>query len=234
MRTGDLAGVGLGLGGAKAFVEVEFAGAAVVVEAVGGVGGLLYLKQRQTRPDGVDGAGIDEDHVADGDGQPLEQIFEGVVGGGGAQDSGVTPGLEAEGHAGAGLGFEDVPALGLAAGLTYLLRASVVGVYLHGELLRRKEDFEQQREVGGGGVTPRMALGSCEAIASARVLPASGPVSMMQAGPVSQASPMAMSAEACGYHGARPCLPPYAFAEDRGADGRARGLTRRLGTCSSP
>ena len=56
-------------------------------------------------------------------------------------------GLEAESNGGAGLGFEDIPALGLAASLSGGLGLRVVGMDLHRELVVGKENLDQQRKL---------------------------------------------------------------------------------------
>ena len=59
-------------------------------------------------------------------------------------------GFEAEGDGCAGVGFEDVPALGLAARLAERLGLGVVWMNLNGELVVWEEHFDEQGEFGDG------------------------------------------------------------------------------------
>lgn len=148
----DFAGAGLEFGGFEGFVDVEFAGAAVVEHAVGDVAVLLSFKDDGAGPDGVDGAGIDKDHVADVDREGIEALFEGS-GGDFSLDLGKSDaGLEAEGDGGVRFGGKGVPALGFSAGLAVFIGHFVVGMDLDTEFLVGEDDFEEQRRPRCGGV----------------------------------------------------------------------------------
>jgi hypothetical protein len=147
----DFSGGGLGAQGFEAEVNVQLAVAAVVVEAVGEVGLLLTFEEDDAGADGVDGAGVDEDEVAGFDGELIEQRLQSVVVDGGADIFGGDAGAESESDGGAGLGGEDIPTLGLAAGVAGGLGESVVGMDLHGELVVGKDEFDEERKFGEGG-----------------------------------------------------------------------------------
>ncbi len=144
---GDFAGGGMEAGCGKALVDVQLARAAVVVEAVRHVGGLLSFKQDDAGADGVHGAGIDEDHVAFFDWNLLDHGFERVVGDGLSHGFHAAARLEPERHRRARPGVEHVPALRLAAGLSGLLGQRVIGVYLYGKLVVGKQYLHQQRVI---------------------------------------------------------------------------------------
>ena len=57
--------------------------------------------------------------------------------------------LQAQGDLRSRLGVRDVPALGLAAGLTGAVRRFVIGVNLHRKLFMGEEKLGQQREASG-------------------------------------------------------------------------------------
>lgn len=146
---GALAGAGGEAGRFEGLFDVEFAGATVVEDAVGNVAVLLGFKDDRAGPDGVDGAGIDEDHVLRGYGEGEEALLEGAVGDFGADLVEGGAGDQAAGNLRAGVGGEGIPALGFATGLAVLLRELVVGMDLDAELLLGKEDLDEKRGVRG-------------------------------------------------------------------------------------
>ena len=131
--------------GLNGLVDVEFAGAAVIVHAVGEVAVLLGFKQYGAGPDGMDGAGIHEDHVAFVNRQDVEALFESAIVNAIPDLIHGDAGLETCGDLRPGFGRQRVPALGLSAGLAIFLCQTVVGVNLDAELFAGKDDLDEQR-----------------------------------------------------------------------------------------
>jgi hypothetical protein len=146
------AGVGGEVGDGEGFVEVEFAGAAVVVEAVGDVGDLLDFAEDEAGADGVDGSGGDEERLAGGDGAPVEEGLDFAREGGLAEASGWDGFAKAEGDGSARFGAEDVPHFGFAEGRFVAGGEGVVGVDLDGEFFAGEEEFDEQRKGRAFGV----------------------------------------------------------------------------------
>ena len=59
-----------------AFVQMQFARAAIIKQAVSDVGVLLDFNQRQTRPNGVHGVGGQIEEIARFCRMPFEQVFD--------------------------------------------------------------------------------------------------------------------------------------------------------------
>jgi len=111
-------------------LQMQFARAAIVVEAEGGLAGLLHLDQRQPRPDRMDGACGQVEQIARARRVPGQQVFDGAVlccrldlGRGHLAH-------EADGKRRARLGIEHQPALLLAR--LSCKRGGVGGMHLDG------------------------------------------------------------------------------------------------------
>ncbi len=153
-------------------VDMQLTRATVVVQPVGDVGGLLRFQQNDTGTDGVNGASVDEDHVAFLDRNLLDHGFQRVIGDGLPHGLHATARLEPERHGRAWLGIEDIPAFRFATRLSDLLGERVVRVYLHRKLVVREQYLYQQRVItcfvamgaeqrigiGRGKLTERAAL----------------------------------------------------------------------------
>jgi hypothetical protein len=142
-------GGGAEVGDGEGLFEVEFAGAAVVVEAVGGIGELLDFAEGDTGADGVDGTGRDKDSIAGVDGDPVEEVLDGAGEGGSADEVAGDGFAEAEGDDGAGFGTQDVPHFGFSVIETAGAGLEVVGMDLNGEAFAGEEEFGEERERGG-------------------------------------------------------------------------------------
>lgn len=142
----------------EGLVEVEFAGAAVVVEAVGGIGELLDLAKDDPGAEGVDRAGGDKDGVAGVNGDPVEEVFDGAGEGGGTDEVAGDGFAETEGDDGAGFSAQDLPHFRLAVIEAAGAGLEVVGMDLNGEAFAGEEELGQQGQRGGRGV-PDLADG---------------------------------------------------------------------------
>ena len=155
---GGPVGSGAEVSDGEGLFEVEFAGAAVVVEAVGGIGKLLDLAKDDPGAEGVDGAGGDEDGVAGLDGDPVEEVFNGAREGGGTDEVAGDGLAETEGDDGAGFGTQDVPHFGFAFIEAAGAGLEVVGMDLDGEAIAGEEELGEEGEWGDGGI-PDLADG---------------------------------------------------------------------------
>src|SRR6516225_10645925 len=98
--------------------DVQLATTTIVIQAVGYVGGLLGLNQHHASTDGVHGPCRDEEHVACGNVDPVQQLFGTILADGCFEISDGRAGLESKRNSSTGLRVEHVPALRLAAWLT--------------------------------------------------------------------------------------------------------------------
>ena len=95
-------------------VHVDFALPAMIEKAKGRVASLLYFGQHESRADGVDGAGRDEDDIVLPDRAPLNQVRDRAVLDRGPQLRGRELPLQPDGNLGLGRRGQNVPGLGLA------------------------------------------------------------------------------------------------------------------------
>ena len=132
---------------------MELAGLAVktrtviVEDAVGDIGGLLYLDQTDAATDGMDTTGRKVEDIA-----LVDFMFGKDLGDGAVVDTlliflwrYLLP--EAGIEAGTGLGIEDVPHLGLSGFMVLTLCHLVVGMYLYGEVLLGIDDLGEQGQL---------------------------------------------------------------------------------------
>src|ERR1700688_1365908 len=120
---------------------MQFTWAAVIVHAIGRVAVLLGFQQDRSRPDGMHGTRIHEDHVAPCDREDVEAFFERTVMNSGLDLFHRYAGLEAGRNPSARFGGDGVPAFRFAAWLTVLLRHPVIGMDLDAEFFARKDHF---------------------------------------------------------------------------------------------
>jgi len=128
---------------------MQFPAAAVVVQAIGDVGALLDLTDRQSGTDGMDGAGWDEEGVSWSGGVPFQQMFDLTVEGGCAGFLFGDGFPESSGNFRAGFRRQHVPHLGLARGIVVEPSVLVIGMNLYGEIFAGEEEFHQQGHFGG-------------------------------------------------------------------------------------
>src|ERR1051326_4330465 len=91
-------------------------------------------------------AGIDVDHVSGMDVNPVQQVLGALLFDRALHLVTSRAWLQSQSNLRAGLGRQDVPALGFAAGLAEAPRTFIVGMNLHRELLPRKQELDEQRK----------------------------------------------------------------------------------------
>ena len=121
--------------------------AIVVVDAVGDVAGLLYLKQIATSADGMHAAGRKEEDVARCHCVVGERIHYPAIG----HQAGIFPGsyflLESEIEMGARGGVHHIPHLGLALATMTLCGCLVIGMYLNAEVRMSVDELYEEGEL---------------------------------------------------------------------------------------
>lgn len=130
--------------GAQVAVAVA---AVVVVEAIGGVAGLLNLGHHAAGTDGVDAAGGNEEDVALADFILCQGLHDGLVGNHLPEPLGICLYCQSVVESGAGCRRQYVPHLGLSALQSVAAGCLVVGVYLYGEVVAGVDKLEEQREL---------------------------------------------------------------------------------------
>src|SRR5580700_7985668 len=127
---------------------MQWAGASVVVETVGGVGLLLCLDDDRTGPEGVHGAAGNINHFTLKDINPVEKLFSWAVGAivvdGLRELLARDPRLQAERNLRSGPGVGNVPTFSLTPRLAEALRGLVVGMNLHRKFFLGKQELQQQ------------------------------------------------------------------------------------------
>ena len=143
---------------AKRLLHVELAGLAVqagaapVVEAVGGVGVLLDLEDQVARVDRVDLPAVDEDRVARGDRDPVHAVLRRPLGERLREGLAGDPALQADEERGPGRRVRDVPVLGLR--LPAERRGDRGrGVHLEAQALRAVQPLDEEGEGPARGAT---------------------------------------------------------------------------------
>jgi hypothetical protein len=125
------------------------ADAVVIENAIGNVRVLLNLAQHNAGADGVRRTGRNEHGVARAHSDAFEAIFYGTVGESAAKRFGRHSWAEADEQLGPLTRRHHVPHLRLAhtpGGSFMLFGIRIVGVYLHGKLILREEELDQQRD----------------------------------------------------------------------------------------
>ena len=120
--------------------------AAEIPHAVGGVGVLLHLGQEDATADCVQGARLDEVHIALLDGNAVELVLDRAVGNGRRKLLRRHFLLHAQIEEGARLGSQDDPHLGLAVGHAVGARIGVIGMHLDGERRGSIDELDEGRE----------------------------------------------------------------------------------------
>lgn len=153
--------------GRERLLGLDRALAAVIVEAVGAVAGLLDLREEDAAADRVHGARGDEDDAAGHDGDRLQKIqqrrprSDGTV-----EFCRLASGGEADPDAGAGVGGEHDPGLLLAGSI-----GVVAGVHLDAQRQRRVDQLGQERQRRAEQLAEREAPGAALLAWQRRELP---------------------------------------------------------------
>lgn len=134
--------------GFKRFLEMERTRTAEIEEAVGDVAVLLHFKEDGAGINGMNSAGVDENHLARRDGDEVEAFFERAIESSSANfiagECGKQIRLEADSDLGRGVGVEDEPTLSFAAWLALALGKRIIRMDLDAEFLLRKEKLDEQ------------------------------------------------------------------------------------------
>ena len=143
---------GLGIGDLQCLFNVEGTGLSVrakpsvVVNAVGYVGALLYLRNEYALADGMESTGLDEENVPLLDRNAAELLHEGVVLDSLAEFLLAELLIEAVDELRVGSGVNDVPHLGLAVVVFVFVGVFIVGVNLHGQVVLGVDELYQHGE----------------------------------------------------------------------------------------
>ena len=135
---GDRACFRLQANGLQAIFQMQFAGAAVIVQAIGHVGVLLRLQHHDAGKNRVNGAGVDKNHFVFLHRNRLQQVFERVIVNGGFHVGQAGSGAQAQRDGCARIGFQNVPAFCFPVRLAMLPRHFISGMNLHAQLLAGK------------------------------------------------------------------------------------------------
>ena len=134
--------------GGHGVVHMKLPLSPMVEKAERRIASLLDFRNHESRADGVDRAGWDENDVVLQDAAPLNQIRNRAIPDRGPQLRCRDPPLQPDGNFGAGRRRKDVPGLGLAMLQTDRLCEGVIRMNLDGQRLRREQQLEEQGRSG--------------------------------------------------------------------------------------
>ena len=141
-------------------VHVDFALPTMIEQTIRRVAALLDFGQHESRADGVDGAGRDEDDIVLAHRAPLNQVRDRAVLDRGAQLRRRVLPLQPDGNLSLGRCRQNVPGLGLAVRQPDRMREGIVRVDLDGQRLFGQQQLEEQgrgRRVRVGTLKPEFA-----------------------------------------------------------------------------
>ena len=192
----DPARVGFFPDRSHAAIQVEFAGTAIIIQAIGDIAVLLGLNDDGVGADGMDRACIDVDHFAGAHIQPVQHVF-GLIGfDGQAEHLAIDAGTQTEANLGAFHGASHIPTFRFAAGLADECAPASSGCTCTLSFWRGKRNLMSSgKRSACGAASPVSAAPYCAA-RSRNVCPASGPLATRHSSPVSQTSPIGSASTA--------------------------------------